>query len=92
MPRELLFMCDECGHELSESKIIVIYVDHPKPGFDRVAVNQCPECGAVEQFKNMCDEPRCRLEATCGWPTIGGDYRRTCGPHMTSNESQQAKR
>ena len=40
-----------------------------------------------EDLSNACDEPGCRDEATCGWPTRpggtgpNGGYRRTCGKH-----------
>ena len=28
-----------------------------------------------------CDEPGCKAEADCGWPSSTG-YRRTCGVHI----------
>lgn len=33
------------------------------------------------EWQERCDEPGCRQEATCGFPTPHG-YRRTCGRHM----------
>ncbi|HSW43519.1 MAG TPA: hypothetical protein VLM76_13510 [Patescibacteria group bacterium] len=32
--------------------------------------------------EDRCDEPGCLGQATCGWPTRDGRYRRTCGGHM----------
>lgn len=34
----------------------------------------------LKRYLNICDEPGCYEQATCGWPS-GDDYRRTCGPH-----------
>ena len=34
----------------------------------------------LKRYLNICDEPGCYEQATCGWPA-GDDYRRTCGPH-----------
>ena len=33
------------------------------------------------EWQERCDEPGCKVEATCGFPVDGG-YRRTCGDHM----------
>lgn len=30
---------------------------------------------------NICDEPGCSNEVSCGWPSENGEYRRTCGKH-----------
>lgn len=83
---DLKFRCDECWSIMPERHIKVVHIDHPKPGHDRVAINQCPECGEVNSFTNVCDEPGCTSEATCGWPTKAADYRRTCGPHMDADD------
>lgn len=40
----------------------------------------CPKCKSVENFVNVCDEPGCRDESSCGFPTTSG-YRRTCSKH-----------
>lgn len=81
-----MWTCDECGTVMDESKIVTVYVDHPRPGRDRIAVMQCPECGKCECFKNTCDENGCRREATCGWQTKDGGYRRTCFEHMKDGD------
>ena len=52
---------------------------HLKTG-EQVVVAQCPQCGCVEQFTNVCDEAGCRRRAGCGWPSENG-YRRTCYEH-----------
>lgn len=46
----------------------------------------CPVCLYCEDFKMVCDEPGCNLEASCGWPTGDvhdqwGGYRTTCSYH-----------
>lgn len=83
--------CDECGVIIPNSAILVIFVGHPKRGHGKVSVSQCPECGEVNCFTALCDEPGCTREVTCGWPTKSGGYRNTCGDHMRSNEDQVAK-
>jgi hypothetical protein len=35
--------------------------------------------------EEMCDEPGCKEEITCGTPTPTG-YRRTCGKHLPKRE------
>ena len=35
---------------------------------------------AATIFYRQCDEPGCRKDGDCGWPTEGG-YRRTCFEH-----------
>jgi len=34
-----MWTCDECGTVMDESKIVTVYVDHPRPGRDRIAVS-----------------------------------------------------
>jgi hypothetical protein len=36
----------------------------------------------VSALMNECDEDGCTRQATCGWPTHDGGYRRTCGLHV----------
>jgi hypothetical protein len=79
-----LWRCDECDHRLTKEAMVVHNIPHPKPGFASVPVHQCPECGAVGQFVNVCDEPECHKDASCGWPSPEG-YRRTCGDHWKRN-------
>lgn len=44
----------------------------------------CPLCKSVEGFDEICDEPGCERNATCGFPAGAefGGYRRTCGKHL----------
>ena len=44
---------------------------------------ECCDWRHVWPCRNIprCDEPGCKAEADCGWPS-GGGYRRTCGVHM----------
>ena len=76
----LWFECDRCGKIMEEKLILQTAVPRPKGG-EPAYVSQCPHCGECECFTNVCDEPGCQSEATCGWPT-GDGYRRTCGKHM----------
>ena len=36
---------------------------------------------ALKDTLNMCDEPGCYRDVSCGWPTKDGGYRSTCGEH-----------
>lgn len=76
-----LFRCNDCDHVMLETAIVRASVPHPKDPATLIYLNQCPECGECQNFTNVCDEPGCAEEATCGWPTLDG-YRRTCGKHM----------
>ena len=40
----------------------------------------CPKCHTPEHITDVCDEPGCNEQATCGFPTETV-YRRTCGDH-----------
>jgi hypothetical protein len=83
-PREMRWFCTECNHHSAggEGQKAII-LPHPKTGALTVHVLQCAECGEVNCFVNICDEPGCTREASCGWPTRGmTSYRRTCGEHM----------
>lgn len=40
------------------------------------------EYSALKQILGMCDEHDCYKDASCGWPTPDGGYRRTCHAHM----------
>lgn len=36
----------------------------------------------------LCDEPSCYNEISCGWPTLDGGYRNTCGTHYVKDASK----
>ncbi len=74
------YSCNECGGVGMDHDLIFIAVTHPKTN-EPVPVPQCPECGGVNCFTLMCDDPGCAAEATHGWSTPSG-YRRACGKHM----------
>ena len=73
---DLIFECEECGWRGMESQVVV-FADPERSGN---SWNICPSCRAAEHFRNMCDEPGCRQQAGCGWPSEEG-YRRTCFQH-----------
>ena len=52
----------------------------PNPFRPEDEILGCPKCKSVEDFFNVCDEPGCKEESSCGFPTPSG-YRRTCGKH-----------
>lgn len=52
----------------------------PNPFDPTDMLTGCPECKSVEGFAQVCDEPGCGREATCGSP-VDGVYRRTCFVH-----------
>lgn len=77
------WQCTECDwigetHEIDR-------VDDPKPD-SNMRWSVCPDCRSAESFKNLCDEPGCNKEATCGWPSEN-NYRRTCYWHSQFNDS-----
>jgi hypothetical protein len=45
----------------------------------------CPHCKSCEGFSEMCDQPGCDKDASCGWSSPNG-YRRTCYNHWTREE------
>jgi hypothetical protein len=71
--------CNECGSIVMDRDLVSIAVTHPKTK-EPVPVSQCPECGDVNCFKLISDEPGCGREATSGWPSPQG-YRHTCYNH-----------
>ena len=76
--------CNECGwHGFSEQLL-----EAPNP-FDPdgcAPVLGCPTCKSINEFTNVCDEPGCKRDAGCGWPSYSQGYRRTCFEHMTAGE------
>jgi len=40
----------------------------------------------LKHYAGICDEPGCFNEASCGWPTKDGGYRRTCSEHYNRGE------
>lgn len=86
------WQCNECRDTFASELLLTVHIDHPKAGFDRVALSQCPECGYVDCFTAICDEPGCTKHATCGWPTTSGGYRNTCHEHWDDTSQAKATR
>jgi rubredoxin len=81
MARNLLWKCTNCRWHGEEKKLL--HADSPFNPQDELVA--CPQCKSVYDLVNMCDEPNCTDEATCGFPTPTG-YRRTCGKHYRVHE------
>lgn len=71
--------CEECRTVSLGTALLLA----PNP-FDLADVLlACPKCKSVNNFYEVCDEPECIREASCGYPAgpeFGG-YRRTCSKH-----------
>jgi hypothetical protein len=63
------------------------FLTAPSPFNPDDTLTACPKCLEVEGttvFEEICDEPGCTEQATCGFPVDDeafGGYRRTCGKH-----------
>lgn len=68
--------CDECEKIFDEADLLTA----PNPFDAESEISGCPWCKLVNMFTEICDEPGCTWEATCGFPTPQG-YRRTCYKH-----------
>jgi hypothetical protein len=70
-------MCRSCGWIGDDAELLRA----PSPFDVADTICGCPQCKAVNDVVNACDEPGCAREATCGFPDPGG-YRRTCVEHV----------
>lgn len=79
MPRSMQtrWRCADCQHFCWLDELLVA----PNPFDQAESITGCPKCKAVNEAVNACDEPGCMLDASCGWPSAGGGYRRTCHRH-----------
>ncbi len=69
-----------CGWIGGESELL----EAQNPFIMGETIKACPKCGEINStLAEVCDEPGCNEEATCGWPSPSG-YRTTCGEHMRS--------
>ena len=82
--RPMLWRCGDCGWKGQSAEMLE--AKHPFRSHETVV--GCPDCGAMDEFENLCDEPGCSKEAGCGFPTPDG-YRRTCYEHMKAAEKAQ---
>ena len=70
------FRCPTCEWRGTQADFLCA----PNPFNPDVEVYGCPECHEIGEFVNVCDEPGCKKDAGCGWPS-GDEYRRTCYDH-----------
>lgn len=81
--------CERCD-EISLGEELLV-APNPFDPMDRVM--GCPHCEACfgEDVHHVCDEPDCKLDVSCGWPTGDnndkwGGYRQTCGEHCAKGK------
>lgn len=72
-----LWGCNDCSWIGRQSALLVA----PNPFDPTDNILGCPQCKAIGSFWEVCDEPCCKRQASCGFPTETGGYRRTCGQH-----------
>jgi hypothetical protein len=76
--------CTEC-ETISNSKDLLTAKNPFEPEWEIVG---CPKCKSAQCFVEACDEPECKLDASCGFPTEAG-YRRTCYDHSEFKKEKQ---
>lgn len=86
MKRTKLWRCAECQMIHQEDDLLTA----PNPFDDECFLTGCPNCLSIDDFYEVCDEPGCDQDATCGFPTEDG-YRRTCFEHSPFNERASPK-
>lgn len=70
------WICQSCQWNGGDAELLAA----PNPFDTEDKIVGCPHCKAVNEIVSACDEPGCKRESSCGFPTPGG-YRRTCGQH-----------
>jgi hypothetical protein len=77
--------CTMCEAIMNMEQLDRVTDPHPLVGQEPEQWLVCPRCRTPENFVHLCDEPGCKITATCGWtdPRIEM-YRRTCSVHMTT--------
>ena len=68
--------CQACDWIGSSSNLLTA----PNPFDPSADCWGCPNCKAIDDLLNVCDEPGCNRPSSCGWPGPDG-YRVTCGIH-----------
>lgn len=72
------WQCKRCDKISLQSELLIAM--NPFDPMDMIL--GCPFCKQCsEGFTGICDEPNCTFEASSGWPTDDGGYRRTCHEH-----------
>lgn len=82
--------CSECGW-LGDYQCLLTVPIIPPDSHESVSARFCPECKEIVGGTTMlqiCDEPGCTREVSCGWPTKDGGYRNTCGDHYREREAK----
>lgn len=63
-------------------------LDYDKsPALMKIIEEQKIENKKLKEFANVCDEPGCFRNASCGWPSDEG-YRRTCYEHSNYGKNE----
>ena len=80
------WICLECRAIIPHKELVEGF----DPWGDRLYF--CPECHSND-ITSACDEPGCKEEGSCGFPTEDKGYRRTCFEHSVFKErmNDQAK-
>ena len=82
--------CTDCGAVVLETELLMA----TSPFYDGDVLHGCPKCFATDgttTIEEVCDEPGCTEQATCGFPVADeafGGYRRTCGKHWREHEDK----
>jgi len=74
--------CTECVTIFEED----VLLKAPNPFSPQEDIVGCPVCKAVDNFHDVCDEPGCKADTSCGFP-INGGYRRTCHEHWKATQA-----
>ena len=74
--------CTECGHVHENDALLVA----PNPFDPEQTLTGCPDCKEIGQFREVCQAPGCRNDATCGKPNWRGfRYAHLCGTHYSAD-------
>ena len=80
---ERKWKCNSCDFISVETELLK--ATNP---FDKdETIEGCPICKSVFGFTEICDEPGCTRNASCGFPVLYG-YRRTCYQHIVPEENR----
>lgn len=80
-----LWRCNFCHKIWPDAELLVA----PNPFYPEDTLSGCPGCKSCDDFQIVCDEPGCKLEGGCGWPSPEG-YRHTCYEHSTWGKERAA--
>lgn len=63
----------------------------PSPFDSDDELQGCPKCKCVNTLVLACDVDGCWKETSCGFPTLDGGYRRTCGDHYRAYKEEHGE-